>query len=332
MLSPEAEPHSSRLLGYRGHLRPESPEAAARQQLAGVAGVVVQGGDGALTQFNSVLRRVGDHEGWPRFESSAEGIHLFRCSGDGEWCIHERFDPEGEEEPDAFFATDGLLPVGLQEWSCNAEDICEDSDNNVVYSPPDDGKSVSKELKRFLSEGSASSPLPLILNVTLLSADALRTAAPAASALAQTPERRPNGETELELTGSPRWLALPPVDRIFAMFDADADGHLSKDEYKTYLQAIGEWGAGAYTGDSYDVSGWMDECAQVCADPEVGISWEQFETVLYGRASNGQGKGRGHKAVEDMEKCEDWVRCERASSPRAWFAALRVESPDALSN
>ena len=86
----------------------------------------------------------------------------------------------------------------------------------------------------------------------------------------------------------------------------------------------------AFAEKSYDASGWADECTQIGADPEVGISWERFATVLYDRSTRGKGTGRGHKAVEDLEKCEDWVKCERTQSPRAWFAALRVESPDAL--
>jgi len=42
------------------------------------------------------------------------------------------------------------------------------------------------------------------------------------------------------------------VEALFAMFDADGDGLLSKDKYEAYLRGIREWGCGNYTDEKCD--------------------------------------------------------------------------------
>jgi hypothetical protein len=37
-------------------------------------------------------------------------------------------------------------------------------------------------------------------------------------------------------------VELPVVREIFSLFDADVDGCLSKEEYRRFVQGIGEWG------------------------------------------------------------------------------------------
>ena len=50
------------------------------------------------------------------------------------------------------------------------------------------------------------------------------------------------------------------VKEIFAMFDADEDGRLNKDEYKAYLMGLGdEWGKDDYTDERWDEA-WLEEC------------------------------------------------------------------------
>eukprot|EP01044_Picomonas_judraskeda_P047142 COSAG03_NODE_26670_length_257_cov_1.639241_1_plen_81_part_01 len=54
-------------------------------------------------------------------------------------------------------------------------------------------------------------------------------------------------ESEIELCESvppvSQWVAeLPLVRKIFALFDGDGDARLDKEEYKSYLKAIGYWG------------------------------------------------------------------------------------------
>ena len=73
-------------------------------------------------EFNSVYLPAGEQEGWLRFES-AEGKHLYRDISHGEWCLHDRFNPEDDEDPAAYVqALNGLLPVGEQQWTCFDED------------------------------------------------------------------------------------------------------------------------------------------------------------------------------------------------------------------
>ena len=88
---------------------------AARQQLAGVAGVMIEGVP--KVEFNSVYLPAGEHEGWLRFES-ADGKHLHRQIEQREWQLADGFDPsaKGFEKP-RIETQDGLLPTGSNRWT-----------------------------------------------------------------------------------------------------------------------------------------------------------------------------------------------------------------------
>ena len=96
---------------------------------------------------------------------------------------------------------------------------------------------------------------------------------------------------------SPEALAsvLPLVRELFAMFDADGDGKLSKAEYEAYLRGIGAWGSGSYTDEEWDER-WPEECKQMESGTD-GISREGFESILYG-------KYRAGKAQADLDACK----------------------------
>eukprot|EP01045_Picozoa_sp_COSAG04_P035188 COSAG04_NODE_8017_length_1034_cov_0.980749_1_plen_130_part_00 len=116
----------------------------------------------------------------------------------------------------------------------------------------------------------------------------------------------------LEEAGRPVRLAfdgLPLVREIFAMFDADADGKLSKDEYEAYLRGTGAWGTGWYTDsdDQWEES-WQQECEQMQSNTE-GISRAGFESILYGKyRSWGQ-------APADLDKCRKAQDMETEPEP-----------------
>ena len=74
---------------------------------------------------------------------------------------------------------------------------------------------------------------------------------------------------------------LPLVQEIFAAFDVDCDGKLSKDEYKSYLKGIEAWGDDPYTDKAWD-EGWTRDRARLqCIDID-SITKDAFEGILYG--------------------------------------------------
>ena len=97
----------------------EAACCSAREQLADVAGIVIEGMPDA--KYNSVYLPAGEHEGWLRFESAA-CTHLFRCVRDSEWYLMATFDPHSDAPAAYVEANDGLLPVGEQEWIYLADD------------------------------------------------------------------------------------------------------------------------------------------------------------------------------------------------------------------
>eukprot|EP01045_Picozoa_sp_COSAG04_P020176 COSAG04_NODE_2039_length_4950_cov_12.208617_2_plen_880_part_00 len=91
--------------------------------------------------------------------------------------------------------------------------------------------------------------------------------------------------------------ALPLVREIFAIFDADADGKLSKAEYRAFLRGIGLWDAG---DPDYTDAGWDARWPKECQDMESGtdgVGKEGFESILYG-------KYRAGKAQADLDSCK----------------------------
>ena len=92
-----------------------SPCTAARQQLAGVAGVIIEGM--TKVEFNSVYLPAGEHAGWLHFESP-EGKHLHRQIEQREWQLANGFDPsaKGFEKP-RIKTQDGPLPTGSNGWT-----------------------------------------------------------------------------------------------------------------------------------------------------------------------------------------------------------------------
>ena len=70
------------------------------------------------------------------------------------------------------------------------------------------------------------------------------------------------------------------VEALFAMFDANGDGLLSKGEYAAYLRGIKVWGSGNYTDDKWD-DRWPQECQDMESSAE-GVSWAGFRDKLYG--------------------------------------------------
>ena len=101
------------------------------------------------------------------------------------------------------------------------------------------------------------------------------------------------------------------VKEIFTMFDANDDGKLSKDEYKSYLIGIGMFGPYA---DDYDSKGWSEECAVLGSSTEEGISWDAFESKLYGPERRGRGEPweRLDQAKVDLSMCKHYRSARRA--------------------
>ena len=100
--------------------------------------------------------------------------------------------------------------------------------------------------------------------------------------------------------GEQRAQDVPLVTELFAMFDADGDGKLSKAEYKNYLSAVGLWGSGNCTDQAYDKSGWPEECKNLSSSRAEGVGWEAFDAILYGKYRLGM-------AQADLNRCKQTV-------------------------
>ena len=72
------------------------------------------------------------------------------------------------------------------------------------------------------------------------------------------------------------------IVEIYSNVDTDGSGILRKEEYVAFLQSIGEWGTGDYTDETFDEQ-WPKECEGMGCSPEGGVTWEAFETILYGK-------------------------------------------------
>lgn len=116
------------------------------------------------------------------------------------------------------------------------------------------------------------------------------------------------------------WLAaaeLPLVREIFALFATGATGMISKDNYKRYLQGIGNWGAAdIYTDDGWDKH-WPEECKAMECTAE-GITKDGFEAILYGKFRLGQ-------AQADLDSCKAFAEGSLAWGCRADGGGLGAE-------
>ena len=92
-----------------------------------------------------------------------------------------------------------------------------------------------------------------------------------------------------------RAAALPLVEEIFAMFDADGDGKLNEEEYKALSNASGEWEEVAEASGMTWEEAWPQVCEQPgCAD---GITVEALlQNYIYA--------GGKEKAAEYLAKCK----------------------------
>ena len=99
---------------------------------------------------------------------------------------------------------------------------------------------------------------------------------------------------------------LSLVRKIFAMFDVDADGLLSKEEYRSLSKGIGTWGTDGYTDAAWD-STWLRDCALVdCSS--VGMTAQAFE-LLYSRYRPGM-------AQADLDSCNTWWETVVSGAPK----------------
>lgn len=131
--------------------------------------------------------------------------------------------------------------------------------------------------------GASTTSLPEI-NVVVESEPEPTVAVPV-PAPAQAPAAEPVSQEAKQ-----RATELPLVREIFALFDADVDGRLSKEECKAYHKGIGDWGAGDpdYTNKGWD-EGWAKECKSVQCTTD-GITATAFEEVVYGKYRVGQAR------------------------------------------
>eukprot|EP01043_Picozoa_sp_COSAG02_P007921 COSAG02_NODE_245_length_27293_cov_16.488012_8_plen_726_part_00 len=133
---------------------------------------------------------------------------------------------------------------------------------------------------------------------------------------------------QLLLATSQQVLQWEAVQELFAMFDADLDGRLSKAEYKSYLQRIGLWGTNGLTDESYDKVGWPQQCFTLQCSTD-GPTLEVF-AKLYHRFRTG-------KAQADLVNCTVSVACEKltisaetTSQPRDCRGSFRTPSSGQL--
>ena len=117
--------------------------------------------------------------------------------------------------------------------------------------------------------------------------------------------------------------AKPWLTEIFAAYDADGD-RLSQSEYVSYLQGIGAWGKGKYTGEKF-ADKWVEECARLISDPLKGVSWEGFQRKLYGEyrsedigadvAAVRKQQSQGREAAAEADVTQATVTGQHAAAP-----------------
>ena len=97
---------------------------------------------------------------------------------------------------------------------------------------------------------------------------------------------------------------LPLVHEIFAAFDINDDGKLSKDEYKSYLKGIALWGKNSYTDEKWGERTWPKECENMGCTVN-GITKGAFRGTLYGKhCGKHLCRFRMGKAQADLDSCK----------------------------
>eukprot|EP01051_Picozoa_sp_SAG22_P005629 SAG22_NODE_339_length_12034_cov_3.087474_6_plen_729_part_00 len=112
------------------------------------------------------------------------------------------------------------------------------------------------------------------------------------------------GMTRVEMIAQ-REEALPLVREMFGLFDADADGLLSKVDLTYYLQGIQAWGNDPYTHEGWDER-WPHECAQMGCTTE-GITAEAFGMFYEKYRGPLSAEGIFRKARADLDSCKKWM-------------------------
>ncbi len=98
------------------------------------------------------------------------------------------------------------------------------------------------------------------------------------------------------------------IRQIFSLFDSDADGRLSKDEYKEYIWAT--WNA---LGDEEEWEQvWVEDCQGAQCATETGITEQGFESLYLWhrsgpRAGVPTGKEAYQAAQDDVKKSQEWL-------------------------
>ena len=64
------------------------------------------------------------------------------------------------------------------------------------------------------------------------------------------------------------------IEQIFDTYKGPS-GSITKDEYRAFLQGIGEWGSGNYTDDGWD-KGWPAECKLIRTTADKGADLPAF--------------------------------------------------------
>lgn len=96
------------------------------------------------------------------------------------------------------------------------------------------------------------------------------------------------------------------VHEIFAPFDADRDGRLNRDEYKSYLRGIGRWHAdlrGEIWTEQVDVVWWQVHCDDVGCSIEEGVAQQTFEKLYTMQNRNDHQEDRFGMAQADLDRC-----------------------------
>ena len=126
-----------------------------------VLGVSVQGHD--TWCYNGAYRRVGLHEGQPRFErkviggsSDGDVMHLYYHGPSAAWRLANSFAPEEAGCKSWIASPTGALPAGLQTWQ--NEEISDSDSSDYSDSESDSGSEVPLTLTQLVRDSPAQCP------------------------------------------------------------------------------------------------------------------------------------------------------------------------------